>query len=471
MHWLCIRFPDLSLEALAAPVDKPAAIIEVAGNKKRLLALNDLALKRGLQPGMSLPSALGLLPELVTYPRNPVAEDDALHSAACWAYRFGSPVTVSSHQKAVWVEVGNSLELFGGWWNLAAAVRNAKADLPRRMYFGAAPTMRCAYLLTFSEAGLDAPILRARDIPHILGPLPIRLLPLPYDARKLLHEVGLKTISEVLAIPTDSLTRRIGKEPFNDLQRLLGKATETWESFEPPQSYCRRFEFAEPTDHTEALLFPLKMMLGEFANYLCSRDVTVQQFSLRLIDSRKRVRVYPIGLMSATRNPARLLLILKEQVDRIELDDGVIEMALEAERFEPATAIQDDLFGSAANLCERFTELRERLAARLGVDAVRQIAVSPDQRPEHSMSEPTTGSRINPVPGTHHPSRPLWLLPQPRRLIPRQLLSPPERLELGWWDGTQQARDYHLAEDESGRVCWVYREPGSVDWYLHGLWQ
>jgi len=54
--------------------------------------------------------------------------------------------------------------------------------------------------------------------------------------------------------------------------------------------------------------------------------------------------------------------------------------------------------------------------------------------------------------------------------MPR-LLGPPERIECGWWEGRQESRDYHLAEDESGRKLWVYREPGDPQWRLHGLWQ
>ncbi|MDB5973785.1 MAG: polymerase family protein, partial [Nevskia sp.] len=41
----------------------------------------------------------------------------------------------------------------------------------------------------------------------------------------------------------------------------------------------------------------------------------------------------------------------------------------------------------------------------------------------------------------------------------------------GWWEGRQESRDYHLAEDPSGRKLWVYREPGDPQWRLHGLWE
>ena len=53
---------------------------------------------------------------------------------------------------------------------------------------------------------------------------------------------------------------------------------------------------------------------------------------------------------------------------------------------------------------------------------------------------------------------------------PLELLSGPERIETGWWDGREVLRDYFVARDERGVRLWIYRdrcEPHG--WYLHGL--
>ena len=50
------------------------------------------------------------------------------------------------------------------------------------------------------------------------------------------------------------------------------------------------------------------------------------------------------------------------------------------------------------------------------------------------------------------------------------LLAGPERIESGWWDGGDVARDYFVAETADRTLVWVYRErraPGG--WFLHGL--
>ncbi len=465
MPWICALFPDLPLEALAPAPDRPAAVCEQTGRGRWLHGVNAEAARRGLQRGMALPSAVARVPELIALARRPAAEREALNALACWLYRFGTPVTVCPQRQAVWVQVGPSAHLFGGWAGLVGALL---ADLPAyRAQFGVAPTLGCSLLLAVAGTGLHQPVYQGGDITRAIAGLPLGLLPFEDQALRLLAGAGLRRIGEVLALPADALGRRLGGPAMLALDRLLGRAPEAWAAFVPAARYRRRFEFGDPVGSTEALLFPLKMMLGEFAAYLRARDGAVQNFVLRLRDSRRRATVHPVGLMSPTRDPVRLLRVVREQLERIRIEDGVLELCLEADRFEPAAVIQDDLFASSQVLGQRMLELRERLAARLGKDAVRQIAVSPDRRPESAMTDPGPGA----VPGAHHPPRPPWLLAQPRRVVPARLLGVPERIELGWWEGEAAARDYFVAQDRAGRLCWVYRDLHDGAFYLHGLWQ
>jgi len=50
-----------------------------------------------------------------------------------------------------------------------------------------------------------------------------------------------------------------------------------------------------------------------------------------------------------------------------------------------------------------------------------------------------------------------------------KLTSGPERIESGWWDGGDVARDYYVAEDKSGAQLWVYCDRTSGEWYVHGV--
>jgi protein ImuB len=112
--------------------------------------------------------------------------------------------------------------------------------------------------------------------------------------------------------------------------------------------------------------------------------------------------------------------------------------------------------------------LLERLRIRLGKDAVYGIATAADHRPENAWRPCQEQGRAIATANRH---RPLWLLPRPLpchdgRL---KLKTGPERIESGWWDGGDVARDYYVAEDRNGAQLWVYCDRVSGEWYVHGV--
>ena len=59
---------------------------------------------------------------------------------------------------------------------------------------------------------------------------------------------------------------------------------------------------------------------------------------------------------------------------------------------------------------------------------------------------------------------------KPQRHGPLQLQGGPERIETGWWEQGQVARDYYRAVDTRGVRLWIFRERQTPHrWFLHGL--
>ncbi|WP_420813207.1 Y-family DNA polymerase [Pararobbsia silviterrae] len=80
--------------------------------------------------------------------------------------------------------------------------------------------------------------------------------------------------------------------------------------------------------------------------------------------------------------------------------------------------------------------------------------------------------------------RPVWLLPEPLRLATREgqpyyrsamrIVSGPECIETGWWDGPGARRDYFVASGDDATLYWIYRErtPSETHdaaWFLQGM--
>jgi protein ImuB len=112
-------------------------------------------------------------------------------------------------------------------------------------------------------------------------------------------------------------------------------------------------------------------------------------------------------------------------------------------------------------------QLRERLRARLGDEAVYRVAPAGDPRPERSWRR--DDGRVSPQ--VSLPPRPTWLLqkPVPLRGHDLRIVSGPERLESGWWDGEDARRDYYVVETAQGQRAWAFARVGEREnWMLHG---
>jgi protein ImuB len=49
-------------------------------------------------------------------------------------------------------------------------------------------------------------------------------------------------------------------------------------------------------------------------------------------------------------------------------------------------------------------------------------------------------------------------------------MSEPERIETGWWDGGEVARDYYVALDRYEVRLWIFREREQPHrWFLQGV--
>jgi protein ImuB len=117
-----------------------------------------------------------------------------------------------------------------------------------------------------------------------------------------------------------------------------------------------------------------------------------------------------------------------------------------------------------------------------GVDDHRAEAAWKTREPVVITSTIQSGLQNDSVRNAVNPfdRRPLWLLSVPRLLgerdgLPRRrgalrLLGEAERIETGWWDGREIARDYYTAVDIRGARLWVFRERKPPHrWFLHGV--
>lgn len=478
MLWLCLSLPQLPLEALRAREDEvPTVVTTCEGHSRWVVACNLAAERNHLKAPMNYTVALATCPRVNMLERNLSAERSALERLAGWAYQFSSTVVLGeisprlheAHQATLWLEIGASLKLFGGFRALLEMIESELEELGYTNQLGVGPTLEGAALLARSQIRIAATTVQT--LHERVRHLPVHRLALPAQTCHQLVTAGVRTIGLVLELPRDALAKRFGPEMSDYLARLMGESADPRPTFSLPPRYDAHFDFDFELKSTESLLFPLKRMLREFAGFLRGRDVSVQSFDLVFEHSESASTSMRVGLSSPDRSHEKFLTLVREQLERVTLSAPTIGLRLIADRFSAATVLQSDLFSHSLQNGEEFSHTMDRLSARLGDGHVYGLRASADHRPEASWRKARLDEKSQSL---TFPERPLWLLPEPKPLhlsaIPR-IASGPERIENGWWDAADVQRDYYILRTNQGADLWVYRDLArNGEWYLHGFW-
>jgi len=406
------------------------------------------------------------LPQLALEPSGAHA---ALERLAAWAYQWSSQVSFCVPD-LLWLEFDASRRLFGGRAALLGRIETGLAQLGYEYCCALAPSPTAAALLT--HAAPPRHVLTVSQLRPRLDPLPLPLLGLPEATLAALQSAGLARIGQVLELPDAALARRFGPETTLYLRRLCCRAGDPRPAWRLPETYRVRCEFDGALHDAGALLFPLQRLLLEFQGYLRARDCAVPRFTLELEHEGGAASSLAIGLSAPGREAREFLALVRERFAVLDLPGPVCALRLQALEFTAPAIVQADLFGSDAQRLAQLQLLLDRLGARLGATSVRGLRSCADYRPERGWCyvEPTPAA-----PDTQRPAgasaRPCYLLPEPRQIaLPGELLAGPERIESGWWDGADAARDYYVARTPEGAQLWVFRDLRAGQWYLHGLW-
>lgn len=473
MLWTGLFFPDFCLQALAR-VDPSEKALAISSRSTRpdLLACNAHAQRLGVEPGMSVAAALALAPQLDIHPRDEQLETQALQGIAAWAGQF-TPTLSIAFPHGVLLEVGSCLAYFGGLGNLLEALVGGLRGMGWDVVPASAPTPSGALLL--ARAGLMVHALTPQRLKKHLGALPLAFLGNARGALETFDKLGLASMEDLLKLPAEAVARRFGQPLLDEIRRACGDLPDPFETFVPPQRYANRIELAAPVDSSEALLFGARRLVAELVGFLRARGAGVTRLRLELVHEEVAPTALILGLV-ATRDGEHILRVLGERLARVALPDCVEAIALQSLETVPLYPTDGDFFLPAGKAGETRVQMIERLRARLGDSAVRTLQLYPDHRPEYAWRYADSvedGAGAVPI-SSRAVSRPSWLLPQPQPLpgdpasLALSLVAGPERIEAGWWDGGDMARDYFIGRNAQGGQWWVFKDRQGR-WFLHGL--
>jgi protein ImuB len=467
--WLGIWLPHLALDLMTrgqARNGQPVAIVETIKRRELIIDCNPAALSGGVKPGMPATASLGLLDTLQLMERDTGAEQRALQRLAAWCYQYSNQVSIPADRSGLFLEAGASERLFGRPEVLGSRLERELGQLGYHAMIGSAPTPEAAWLAAWEGLQIGS----TGHIRQQIGPLPLGRLKLD-DAHQLaMNRMGFRQVRDLLRLPGRALTRRFGPNVVDYIDRLLGIRADPRPLYQPPETFASRMDLPAEITTSQALLFPLKRLLEELCGVLRGGDTATQSVQIVLGHEDHEDTLVTLGLQSLTQDPARLVAVLRERLERLRLPRAVREICLDAPRLLKFNAAQRSLFmDTPAEQQQGIEQLTERLQARLGRESVTGITGVEDHRPEHSWRPRTLDEKSASTALAHRPS---WLLPKPKRctIEDYEILAGPERIESGWWDGHDCRRDYFIVRDAHGSTLWAFHEYKPCHgWYLHGI--
>lgn len=474
MLWLCILLPRLALEVFERgnAHQTPFGVLE----DKRIASVNTAACRAGVRVGMTPAQAWTLLPRLELRERDPTAERRALQRCAAWAQAL-SPA-VSLEPAALLLEIGGSVRYFGGIDALRARAAHGLDELGYRHRLGIAPTPTAA--LWLARAGRGEPVTEIRHLHASLAPLPLHVLALePYQAEAL-RGLGVETTGDCLGLPRQALARRLGADLLRRFDRALGIEPEPRRFWQPPPDYRGELEMPVEVMRAEQVLFGLGRLVRELCGYLQGVQGGVQRLRVQLRHRGCAPTGLDVGLVRPSRAADHLLALVRQQMEQFALPAPVTAVELGVDDIRSLSPEHGSLLDATPDAGNHggWTALVERLGSRLGKGRVQGLQTQAEHRPERAwrLAQPGEGGGEQ----STGPERPLWLLFEPRPLLvsderpvwhgPLALEQGPERIETGWWDGADVARDYYVATNPGGARVWIFRERrGRWGWFLHGI--
>tara|TARA_Y100001951_G_scaffold67635_1_gene54558 strand:- start:15349 stop:16758 length:1410 start_codon:yes stop_codon:yes gene_type:complete len=466
MLWACILLPQLAMDGVLrqrSDSETPLALLSGSPQRRVLQAVNPAARALGLKPGLSLTAAQALTHDFATC-KYDVGQIERWHRfLAAWAYGFSAQVSLH-YPRCLLLEVQSSLGLFGPWPSFEARLRTELAALGFQHRIAAAPNPAAARVLVNVGDGLLAS--DAHGLQQLLAPLPVDRLGLSATASSAFNRMGLRQLRQLWELPRASVARRFPAEVLAQLDTLLGQRPLALEFYTPPDVFDTRIELNFEVASHQALLFPLRRLTADLAAYLAGRDSGVQRFALHLEHRTGNETRVQIGLLSAERDAGMLFELTRGRLEHQQLPAPVLAVRLVARELPAFAPQHHQLFTERPQQNQPWEQLRERLRARLGDEAVHGLGARADHRPERAWTqEPIAAALPASAP------RPGWLLAEPQALQEASLriLCGPERIESGWWDGDDIRRDYYVVETRNGQRGWAFRPVGSSGpLQLHG---
>jgi protein ImuB len=481
--WFCRRHPQLREKAfvLASP-DHGRLIIT---------AVNGLAGKQGIHPGMAVADARALVPSLEVFDDDPLIQNKILYALAAWCIRYTN-IVATDQPDGLKLEVTGCAHLWGGEKNYISDIHKRLTEIGYQVSISIADTVGAAW--AFAHYGDGSIIVGSGEHKTALLRLSVSALRLGDSMAELLKKLGLRLVKNIIGIPRTQLLRRFGPQLISRLDQAIGIEEEILIPVNPVEPYCERLPCLEPIVTAVGIEIALQRLLEMICVRMQKENKGLRKSIFTCFRVDGKLEKIEIGTHRPTCNIKHLFKLFEIKISTIEPALGIDLFMIEALKTEKLSSRQESIWGTSKGLQgEGLSELMDRLSNRFGEQFIHRYLPDEHYWPERSFKTAISLQETSASPWMLERPRPIQILAKPE---PVQVAAPvpdyppilfrykgfvhhikkadgPERIEREWWMDEGPHRDYYYVEDEDGGRYWIFRsghyeESRLPEWFIHG---
>ena len=329
--------------------------------------------------------------------------------------------------------------------------------------------------------------------------VPLDRLNIETKFRDTLFKLGIKTVGDLLSLPSAGLRERFGAQADRLYRMAAGDLWAPLDPCLPEEPVVQRHLLDDPESDATRLLFLIKQLLHPMLATLAARTQALSALWLGFLIDKGDWLKEQIRPAVPTLEAVQIVDLVRLRLESLQFVAGVIELELTAEACA-ATVEQLRLFAEQPKRdFDAANRALARLRAEFGVAAVVQVKLTeghlPEARftweplakmkvPENDLngakqlnelnrlnSSQTLVRRIREKPimldgGPYNTHEDGWLLLGPKHGSIDKLTGP-YVYSGGWWNREIQ-RDYYFAETRRGDLLWLYYDRIRRRWFLQG---
>lgn len=472
--------------------DQPFVLTHKSQGKIIITATNKKAEMQGITSGMTVADARAFVKNLIVVDDRPNLEEKVLTGLAEWCIRF-SPIVCADLPDGLIIDATGCTHLWGGEQEYLKTISRRIKELGYGVRISMADTIGCAWAV--ARYGKLSAIVESEKELDALMPLPPNALRIEEDTIARLNKLGLRRISDFVAMPRASLRRRFGDQLIRRLNQAIGYEEEIIQPVTPIESYEERLPSLDPIITRKGIEIALERLLETTCQKLIKDGKGVRTCIFKGFRIDGKMQSMQIATNKATHNQQHLYKLFENSIDKFEPGPGIELFSLQVQKYEDVISSQEKLWTSEKGLEDQeLCQLLDRITGKFGNNAVHRYLPDEHFWPERSMKVATSLTEKSISQWRIDKPRPVQLLPVPEKI---EVMAPvpdyppmqfryknklhkiskadgPERIEQEWWIQQGEHRDYYYVEDEEGKRYWLFRSghytgDKSHQWFIHGF--